>query len=248
MSATLVVLLSHQKPPEVAQTMAMWAPLLEPNSDSILLAYGGDVSSFKEIDFEPKVFIEDPRLRLKDLQRERQSLFGVLHAAAEFLNRHRNFDYVLLVEYDHVPLVGDLLQRMINRLEAERADVLAYHLHRIDGTSSAHYLYHVNEQRFHDYFAALSARSDKRVILSMLGTGSFWTHEAFETVATREEPFPIYFELYLPTLAHHLGFRLRDLTEQNQFVRALASAIVSVDEAKKSGAWTLHPVKHLWNS
>ena len=81
----------------------------------------------------------------------------------------------------------------------------------------------------------------------MFGSGSFWTREAFLAVAAFDEPFPIYMELYLPTLAHHLGFRVRDFTDQNRFVRALENEIGSIDEARKEGAWTLHPVKRMWS-
>jgi hypothetical protein len=80
----------------------------------------------------------------------------------------------------------------------------------------------------------------------MFGTGSFWTREAFCAVAATEEPFPIYLELYLPTLAHHLGFRVRDFTEQNRFVRITKDETESIEQARAEGAWTLHPVKRLW--
>jgi hypothetical protein len=53
----------------------------------------------------------------------------------------------------------------------------------------------------------------------MFGSGSFWKQDAFEAVAEVEETFPIYLEIYLPTLAHHLGFRLRDLSDPIDFVR-----------------------------
>ena len=61
-----------------------------------------------------------------------------------------------------------------------------------------------------------------------------------------DEPFPIYMELYLPTLAHHLGFRVRDFGEQNRFVQVLKDATDDIEQARKEGAWTLHPVKRLW--
>ena len=150
-------------------------------------------------------------------------------------------------EYDHVPLVNDLNQRQQQRLEAEAADVLGFHLHRIDGTSSAHFLYHADNPAFPSYWNKITRRPDPRVVLSMFGTGNFWTREAFCTVAAMEEPFPIYMEIYLPTLAHHLGFRVRDISEQNKFVRALPNEIISIEEARKEGAWTLHPVKRLWS-
>ncbi|HEY1769202.1 MAG TPA: hypothetical protein VGG02_02985 [Chthoniobacterales bacterium] len=238
----LVVLLSHQLPSDLERTMETWRSVV--SADSLLLAYGGASSNFSKIDFEQKVFISDPRLRLRDQQREHQSWEGVVQAANDFLQNSAH-QYLYLVEYDHIPLRGDLLDRLKERLLTEQADVIAHHLHRIDGTSSAHYLYHKNEGRFHDYFARISKRDEKGVILSMLGTGSFWKRKAFKAVAACEEPFPIYVELYLPTLAHHLGFRLRDLTDQNRFVMHLGDRGSEIEEARRQGAWTLHPVKTL---
>lgn len=243
MNKVLVILLSHQLPDQIMQTIGLWRSVVETNS--LLLAYGGDARNFPRIDVEQKVFIKDPRLRLRDQQRDQQSWAGVLHAALEFLKQRPGFDYVYLVEYDQVPLVSDLLDRLVARINTERADVLAHHLHRIDGTSNAHYLYHTNERRFHGYFATLSKRSDKKVILSMLGTGSFWKRKAFESVAACEEPFPIYLELYLPTLAHHFGYRIRDISEQNPFVMHLGDRGGEIESARMKGAWTLHPVKTL---
>lgn len=240
---TLVVLLSHQPAREVERTIDTWKPLLA--AGSLLLAYGGQTQDFSQINFAPKVFIDAPRLRLRDQQRGQQSWTGVLQAAADFLRQAPSYEFVYLVEYDQLPLVSDLLTRMIRRLQSEGADMLAHHLHRIDGTSSAHYLYHVRERRFHEHFAAVSKRADRHVILSMLGTGSFWRREAFLATASQEEPFPIYFELFLPTMTHHLGFRVRDLAEQNPFVMPLGNRGKEIHEARRRGAWTLHPVKAL---
>jgi hypothetical protein len=62
-----------------------------------------------------------------------------------------------------------------------------------------------------------------------------------------EDPFPVYMELYLPTLAHHLGFRVRDFGDQNRFVQVLKDATGDIDRARAEGAWTLHPIKRLWD-
>ncbi len=140
----------------------------------------------------------------------------------------------------------DFNARQLARLEEERADVLGFQLARVDGTSQPHLLYHAGLPGFSDHWREVSVRADKGVVLSMFGSGSFWTREAFAAVAGREEPFPIYLELYLPTLAHHLGYRLRDWGEQNRHVASLGDFVDRIDDARRDGAWTLHPVKTLW--
>src|SRR5947209_9863439 len=208
MNEVLTLLLSHQTAAELAPMLEIWKQVAGP--ENLLLAYGGRRSNFDAISFEPKFFVDDPALRTRDHQREKQSYTGMLQLATEWMRPRPEFGYVHFVEYDHVPLVRDLYRRLVERMNAEDADVLAFHLRRIDETSDAHYLHHAHEPRFHEFFASMTRRSDPNVIFAMLGTGSFWKRDAFEAVTAQSDPFPIYFELYLPTLAHHLGYRLRD--------------------------------------
>lgn len=217
-------------------------------SDSILIAYGGSKNDFNAIQHQQKFFVDDPRLRTRDHQRESQSYTRLFQAAAEFLTtRGAQFQFVQFAEYDHLPLVSDLNQRQIDRAKSERADLLAFHVQRVDGTNNPHFLYHAADERFTPFWRKITIRSDPDVALSMFGSGSFWSRETFYAVSDREEPFPIYMEIYLPTLAHHLGFRVRDFAEQNRFVGVLKDRTAHVDQARKEGAWTLHPVKRLWD-
>ena len=191
--------------------------------------------------------MDDARLRTRDHQREFQSYTRLFQTAARWLKSSgENFQFVHFVEYDHLPLEADLNEKQIERLSIERADVLGFRLLRIDGTSHPHFLYHAMNPKFAAYWSKLSKRPEAEVILSMFGSGSFWTREAFSTIAGFEEPFPMYMEIYLPTLAHHLGFRLRDFAEQNAFVHNLGDRTDMIEHARRLGAWTLHPVKKLW--
>lgn len=211
---------------------------------TLLLAHGGRAADFQQIHHNPKIFIEDDRLRTRDHQRETQSYSGIFRAVADWM-KGRSFEFIHFFEYDHLPLVADLNARQIARLEAESADILGYHLARIDGTSHPHFLHYAASSEFRDFFGRLSHRSDPDAVLSMLVTGSIWRREAFDAVAEVEEPQPLYFEVYLPTVAHHLGFRIRDYGEQGQFVLAGGDWSRKMEDAKRKGAWTLHPVKKL---
>jgi hypothetical protein len=246
MNSVLNVILTHQPGDAIAKMVDYWSRCVP--HESILIAYGGEKSQFAEIRHEQKFFVGDPRLRTRDHQREMQSYTQLLRSAAEFIQAGSNqFEFVHFAEYDHLPLVPDLNQRQVDRLIAEDADVFGFHVHRVDETGSPHFLYHAADERFMKHWASITRRNNPAVVLSMFGSGSFWTREAFCAVSAIEEPFPIYMEIHLPTLAHHLGFRVRDFAEQNRFVRALESEICDVDQARKQGAWTLHPVKRMWN-
>jgi hypothetical protein len=242
MSRVLNVVLSHQPPAEIARLAAWWGHVTP--ADSVLIVHGGQEADFPAIAAQNKVRVSSARLKTKDHPRERQGYLEVFAAAAEWM-KGRDFTHVYLAEFDHLPLVADLDQRLLGRLAAEKADVLAHGLRRVDDTGWHHYLYHCQDPEFHRHWARISCRADKRAVLSMLGTGCFWTREAFDAVAAQKEPFPIYLELFLPTLAHHLGFRVRDLAGQNEWVRHLGDFRGKIDEARRSGAWTIHPVKSL---
>ena len=243
-SRVINVVLCHQDAKIVERLLDLWRRFA--SADSILIAHGGARSNFDAIHCRNKIFLDDPRLRARDKQRERQSYHGIWQATSQWLTSStNNFEFVHITEYDHVPLVEDLNDRQIQLLSNENADVLAYHLQRIDQTSHPHYLYHRRDSTFHDFFRNVSVRRNPEVVLSMFGTGSFWKREAFETVASVKEPFPIYLEIYLPTLAHHLGFRLRDYGEQNRFVSNIGERGREIELARSAGAWTLHPVKNL---
>jgi len=240
----LNVVLSHQPPADVHRVAEYWNSLIE--DADLLIAYGGRRDSFDRICFDPRVFIDDPNLRTLDHQREAQSYTEVFKQVSRWLSGNSSdVDFVTLFEFDHLPLVCDLNARQLSRMQAERADVLAYHLARVDDTSHPHYLHYAANGEFARFFQSLSVRDDPMVALSIFGTGSCWTREAFDAVAGFDEPFPVYFEIYLPTLAHHLGFRLRDYADQDRFVSNLGDRSREVDSARNNGAWTLHPVKIL---
>lgn len=243
MSRVLNLLLSHQSPVQIGRMLAWWRQYTPP--DQILLACNGDAAAFAEILHPQKIRIEDERLRTVKHSRERQSYTGVFRAASDWL-AGRDFTHVHFAEYDQLPLVAGLNDKQVGRLEAERADVLAGELARVDGTNDPHFLYHAGLPGFFEHWASLSVRADKRVVLSTIGCNSFWKRQAFDAVARVDEPFRIYLELYLPTTAHHLGFRVRDWGDQNRYVKSLGDFENQIETARRDGAWTIHPVKQLW--
>ena len=242
MSRVLNVVLAHKPPAEIARLAAWWGHVAAP--DSLLLIHGGPEADFPEIGVPNKVRVESARLRTADHSRDRQSYTEVFSAASEWM-KGRDFTHVYFAEFDHLPLVADLGARLLGRLAAEKADVLAHGLRRVDGTGWHHYLYHANDPEFHRHWERISRRADRRTVLSMLGTGSFWTRAAFDAVAAEKEPFPMYLEIYLPTLAHHLGYRVRSLAEEEHCVRNLGDFRGRISTARRAGAWTIHPVKSL---
>ena len=244
MNRVLNVLLTHQGVAQMERMLAWWRDYCPP--ENVLVVFNGAQETLDALNHPHKTLVDDPRLRTVKHSRERQSYTGVWRAVSRWLVGH-DYTHIHFAEYDQIPLVPDLNARQLARLEEERADVLAFQLQRVDGTSQPHYLYHTALPGFFEHWESFSVREDRRVVLSMFGSGGFWTREAFDATAAGTEPFPIYLELYLPTTAHHLGYRLRDWGEQNQHIVSLGNFVDRIDAARQGGAWTLHPVKTLWN-
>jgi hypothetical protein len=240
--AICFLLLTHQAPEETERLIARWRSYCAPPAQ-LVLAYGGSRDSFGQISYEPKFFLDDPRLRTRDHQREKQSYGELFRKTAAWLREHPECGFVYLSEYDHWPLARNLGPRLIERLRREKADVLGHEFFRRDRTSCVYYLHHLADPRFLPWLREHSRRRDPEAVFNMLGTGSFWTREAFLAVADCEETIPIYLETYLPTLAHHLGFRVRDFQEQSRFVRGAGDLGGEIATARAAGAWTIHPVK-----
>jgi len=234
------ILLTHQAPDALPPLLKWWESVCEP--EDLMLAYGGTRENFELIDHEQKVYIDDPKLRTKDHQREKQSYRQIFQKSLQKVVTD-NYQYVYLCEYDQVPLVADLNARQVARAEQEGADILGHDLQRIDGTNHPHYLYHSSDPRFLDYFATHSVRPNPEVILSMFGTGNFWKQSAFVAMAEAKEPPPIYMELLLPSYAHHRGFRVSSWNEQDKYVSAFPLKDISFDKAVSEGSWTMHPIK-----
>jgi hypothetical protein len=245
MSDTVTILVTHQSPGHVHRMLKWWEEsVLETD---LLVAYGGPIESFSELDAANKIFIEDPRLRTRDHVRERQSYTGIIRAVKTALHNSL-YQFVWLVEFDHIPVAANVVMALKQRMRETSADVLCYCLRRIDGTISPHFLGHAKDQAFFDLWHSISVRHDKNVILSMFGSGSLWKRHAFDAVAAQDEVFPVYLEIYLPTMAHHLGFRVVDLGIQNQFIRSVHTPSLTFESAKAEGALTVHPLKYFWES
>jgi hypothetical protein len=215
--------------------------------ENLWIAFGGSREQFDLLDYPRKVFIDDPRLRRRDNQREKQCYAGIFRAMAEIVEQEAP-DFIYLCEYDQLPLISDLNQRQVEELEAEGADVMGHWLYRINGTGHYHELYHEADPEFLPFWKSLSLREDPKLILSMFGSGSLWTREAFLAIARQVQSIECYLEIYLPTLAHHLGFRVRRWREDRHLISNLPSLSVTEDVALKRGCWTVHPVKELRKS
>lgn len=243
MPETAIILISHQKP-ESAEAMVRTWQSLNPSA-LVHLAYGGTREQFKAISVSERTFVADIRLRTKDHPRERQSYQGLMRAVCRDL-ASRDISGLLMVEFDVAPLRAGLVDYLQARSQKDRADVMGVNLRRIDGTNHAHYLAHAASEGF-SHWLDFSVRNDKSVVMMMLGCLTWWTWDAFSRTAEQPETFPVYLELAMPTVAHHLGFRVRGLPEFQSDVVVMGERGDEFHPRKLHGAWVLHPCKKFWN-
>jgi hypothetical protein len=210
--------------------------------EDLWIVFGGSRADFETLDYARKIFVEDPALRTRDHQREKQSYEGLLQAVLPMI-REEAPDYIHLCEYDHLPVVSDLNARQVETIRKEGADVMAHYLIRSDRTCWPIGLAHESDPEFYPFWKSLSRREDPSVVLWMFGSGSFWTREAFLAVASTPQSIDCYFEIFLPTLAHHLGYRVRCWREDQHLIKNKPAPEVTLENARKRGDWTVHPVK-----
>lgn len=241
MSDVLSVLLTHLSA-EKGRNWLEWRRAVCPG-EQLLIVFGGRREDMAGIGPEPCIWIPSDRLKTKDHQRERQSYHAIWRLVSDWM-RNRAYTHVLFMEYDHLPLVPDLAGRWVRYLEERDADLAGFAVTRVDGTNNPHALYHDVDKQLTRFIQQFTVRSDPRTVISMLGTGSLWTREAFDAVAAVEEPFPVYLELWFATVSHHLGFRVVDMpAEQKRWVRSSGEFSSLIKDAFQAGAWSIHPIK-----
>lgn len=238
--STINAVLTHLPPDRVAAAGAWWSR--EMPGAEVLFVYGGPRGSFDSLQVGEKVFVEGAGHRTGDHQRERQSYAGALSAVSGWL-RGKGFRFVNLLEFDVLPLRQDWIGELEQAAERDGAGLLAHDLQRVDRTGHVHYLNHADDPAFAEHWGSLSCRQDPSVVLSALGCHTFWRRGAFDAVAARPEPFPIYLEIYMPTLAHHLGYRVRRAPGGATMRPAPEFSPGEIAAARAAGAGAVHPVK-----
>lgn len=220
---------------------------LDPAS-MVILAHGGSRADFDALPRElDAIYIDDPALRTRDHAREKQEYFGVIKAMAVRLETLPQVTHIHLVEYDAVPMVNGLGARLCGALQAANADLCGSGLFDLTGTIHPHFLYQEADEIMLRFFHEISCREDKGRIMGMLGCTATFTRECFLSVAALSPPGRIYLEIAAPTLAHHLGWRVRPLpADQNRFLTFQGDLGAQAEDLEREGAWMIHPSKKRW--
>lgn len=242
MKRPLLAILTHH-PAERVDQLAGWFRAMA--GTSVLVVHGGSEEECAKIKECPAVHVPDQGLRTRDHQRQRQSYSGVLRAVAG-CDEAESASSVQILEFDCIPLIAGLAEELEEMLFEQDAGLLGSGLRQINGTGHPHWLYHVSDPAFEGMLESFSVREDKRVVLSMLGCVSVWRPDVLKAVAALEEKVPTYLELWLPTAAHHLGYRVRGLGEHDKWISHEGEFTPKLLEIQEQGGWMAHPAKQFW--
>ncbi len=244
MSRLLTVMLIHTSPEDVAARVA----LLERRVPDarLVVAYGGPREAFAAIDHPDKVFVEDPLLR--STSHTIKSITSLLAVVRDrFMADDDTLGSLYLIEWDHLVLRADHEQALLGLAERTGAGFLGKYAMRRTGTNWFHVLRWRHDETLLAHLRRHSVRDEPDVLYGALGDGFWITREALDAfLAVPDEP-PCYFEVLLPTLVHHLGFKVVDVDAHGDLYRHVRfQPVLELDEVlrlDRAGATYLHPVK-----
>jgi hypothetical protein len=212
-----------------------------------VICHGGTRADFDALEAPGALFIEDPSLRGPHFE---QSLNGTLRAVYENLVRDdETIEHVYVIEYDHLILRGDFEQTLADLAERTGAGLLAKWASPRNDTNWSHYLRARKDAELNAFIAGISRRHDPGVRFGCLGTGLLFRRDAFSAFCMLDDPPSRYFELFVPTVIHHLGFEVVDVDA----VADLYTAIRWLPEfdgagaaaEQRAGRTFVHPFKQI---
>jgi hypothetical protein len=238
----LNVLLTHQDAAAVDANVG-YLRAVAPAS-RFVVAHGGRREDHDRVAHPEKVFVDDETLRAPP--RTRQSYHVALRAVHEaFVRADPAIGAVYLFEWDHVVLRGDFETPLRELAERTGAAFLGKTCVERTATNWHHYTRYRRDPALLAHLREHSVRDDPARLFGTLGNGFWLAREALEAyVAIGQHP-AVYGELYLPTILHHLGFRVADIPAE-LYGHVRYEPEVSLAELlalKRAGGWFAHPFK-----
>jgi hypothetical protein len=242
--STLTVVLSHLDAEQVDERMRL---LRAVSRDArFAVGYGGPASEFDRIEWDQRFFVDDPTLR--GPEQHLQSLTQVFETAwREYFAGDDGLDSIYLIEYDHLVLDPTFEHRLRELALETGADLLGKRCVDLTATNVAHYVRFRRDRRLLAHLERLSVREDRERLYGCLGDGIWLSRRALEAYVDVGDHPPCYCEVYVPTLLHHLGFRVVDVDAHSDLYRSVRwlpqYSVAEVLELARAGAVFVHPAK-----
>lgn len=237
-------ILTHQSADAVERMVTAWEEYVD---GDIFILYGGPDEEYEKITLEAKCLVRNEDLLTRDHPRERQSYAVVFKRAVDSVDL-KQYDYVYFTEFDQIPYSKGLDKKLSQEMEVRQLDLLCYGLKRIDKTNHPHWLNHKSQEQFRQLLGSVGMRKDEQIILSCYGFGQCWKARAFEAVASVSQEFPVYLEIWIPTLGYHLGYKVGAVVRDKEWNMPLGEFELSQVQRSRQEPWFVHPIKTLWTS
>lgn len=211
-----------------------------------VVGYGGERNEFERIALEHKLFIDEPTLR--GPEQHLQSLTRIFEALWDNYFAHdESADALYLIEYDHLILDARFEDHLGELAETCQADLMGKNCVDCTATNSEHYVRFRRDPRLLAHLRRLSVRADPARLFSCLGDGIWISRPALQAYVEVSEHPPCYCEIYVPTLLHHLGFRVANVDAHSDLYRHVRWMppfdTNQVIARFQEGAVFMHPVK-----
>ena len=178
-----------------------------------IAAYGGTVEGYWAIKWHPKIFVNEPTFHAPGGNMECAGYLERVHYEAACYGRH---EPVYFTEYDHAVLTPKYAKIVVGKLRG--TDFVG----KITGATRKSEWMH--SQRWYkdtallDFLKGISAQFPEGDYLrGILGDGYAMTWEALDTFCSINH-YPAFYEVYIPTVLHHLGFSLGDFGAAYKYV------------------------------
>ena len=244
--STLHAVISHLGAEEVQESVGL---LRSVSPDArVVLCHTGAREQFDRIALDDKLHVDDPTLRgrARHLQSWTQTFERVWE---EYFQNDDSLDSLYLLEYDHLVLDPNFEARLRELAAATRADFLGKNCVDRTATNWEHYVRFRHDAALLEHLRRLSVREDPERLFGCLGDGMWLSRDALRAYVAVERHPPCYCETYVPTLLHHLGFRVVDVDAHSDLYRHVRwMPEFSAEEALRragEGAVFVHPVKDL---
>ncbi len=243
--STLNAVITHLRPAEVVEDLEL-LHAVAPDA-RFVVCHGGSRRDFNALETEDKIFMDDPALR--GAARHLQSWTQAFKALWDrYFESDESLDSLYLFEFDHLILEGDFERRLQDLAQATGAGFMGKNCVPREGTNWEHYVRWRRDEPLLAHLRSISVREQPTKLYGCLGDGMWLSRNALRSyVAVGEHP-PCYNETYVPTLLHHLGFRVVDVDSHSDLYSHVRFApLFCFDEvmslAKRGGTAFVHPVK-----
>ena len=206
-----------------------------------IAAYGGTLDNYLRIDWRPRIFVDEPTFHAPGGNMECAEYLRLVHHQAARYGRQES---VYFTEYDHAVLTPKYPKIVEARLRcAGFAGKLTVATRECEWVHSRRWY---EDPALLDFLKGISVRPPgENYLRGCLGDGYAMRWETLDAFCSINH-YPAFYEVYVPSVVHHLGFTLTGFGDAYKYVACWPRRDTKfVLTALRAGAPFVHPYKEL---